>query len=125
MRRRPPRSTRTDTRFPYTTLCRSEPSGVRRPRPSDPVPPDLPKGIPQIPCVPFMVAKRRLSGPIAQAQPDRLQGVEVAAESGDDFLVVLFARGDPIAKPDITEMAGGVAAGDGWAGTGEAWNGVG
>src|SRR3546814_1172402 len=23
MRRRPPRSTRTDTRFPYTTLCRS------------------------------------------------------------------------------------------------------
>src|SRR3546814_11103027 len=24
MRRRPPRSTRTDTLFPYTTLCRSE-----------------------------------------------------------------------------------------------------
>src|SRR3546814_14441222 len=26
MIRRPPRSTRTDTRFPYTTLCRSAPS---------------------------------------------------------------------------------------------------
>src|SRR3546814_176011 len=30
MRRRPPRSTRTDTRFPYTTLCRSENSGSLR-----------------------------------------------------------------------------------------------
>src|SRR3546814_19210571 len=27
---RPPRSTRTDTLFPYTTLCRSEGDGVRR-----------------------------------------------------------------------------------------------
>src|SRR3546814_10893056 len=27
MRRRPPRSTRTDTLFPYPTLCRSEPDG--------------------------------------------------------------------------------------------------
>src|SRR3546814_4803127 len=27
MCRRPPRSTRTDTRFPYTTLCRSQASG--------------------------------------------------------------------------------------------------
>src|SRR3546814_12348679 len=26
MRRRPPRSTRTDTLFPYTTLCRSAPA---------------------------------------------------------------------------------------------------
>src|SRR3546814_17577636 len=28
MRRRPPRSTRTDTLFPYTTLCRSRPCGL-------------------------------------------------------------------------------------------------
>src|SRR3546814_18967768 len=28
MRRRPPRTTRTDTLFPYTTLFRSQPSGV-------------------------------------------------------------------------------------------------
>src|SRR3546814_9453256 len=33
MIRRPPRSTRTDTLFPYTTLFRSLP-GCRRPRPS-------------------------------------------------------------------------------------------
>src|SRR3546814_9622999 len=31
MRRRPPRSTRTDTPFPYTTLCRSRMGGVRPP----------------------------------------------------------------------------------------------
>src|SRR3546814_15097632 len=30
MRRRPPRSTRTDTRFPYTTLFRSRQRGGRR-----------------------------------------------------------------------------------------------
>src|SRR3546814_4360422 len=30
MLRRPPRSTRTDTLFPYTTLFRSSPSGARR-----------------------------------------------------------------------------------------------
>src|SRR3546814_12930785 len=28
MIRRPPRSTRTDTRFPYTTLCRSRETGL-------------------------------------------------------------------------------------------------
>src|SRR3546814_18921113 len=28
--RRPPRSTRTDTLFPYTTLCRSRPSSLMR-----------------------------------------------------------------------------------------------
>src|SRR3546814_14597013 len=32
MIRRPPRSTRTDTRFPYTTLFRSEPRWGLRPR---------------------------------------------------------------------------------------------
>src|SRR3546814_20866773 len=31
MIRRPPRSTRTDTLFPYTTLCRSHPAAVRYP----------------------------------------------------------------------------------------------
>src|SRR3546814_7335322 len=31
MLRRPPRSTRTDTLFPYTTLCRSHPAPGRRP----------------------------------------------------------------------------------------------
>src|SRR3546814_5116585 len=36
MRRRPPRSTRTDTRFPYTTLFRSTDEDVeRRDRPKD------------------------------------------------------------------------------------------
>src|SRR3546814_4891280 len=30
MRRRPPRSKRTDTLFPYTTLCRSRTLGLRR-----------------------------------------------------------------------------------------------
>src|SRR3546814_19328097 len=30
MIRRPPRSTRTDTLFPYTTLCRSDKEGVTR-----------------------------------------------------------------------------------------------
>src|SRR3546814_9401242 len=30
MIRRPPRSTRTDTLFPYTTLCRSEPRSAHR-----------------------------------------------------------------------------------------------
>src|SRR3546814_16002304 len=30
MRRRPPRSTRTDTLFPYTSLCRSEPKAEAR-----------------------------------------------------------------------------------------------
>src|SRR3546814_1932567 len=32
--RRPPRSTRTDTLFPYTTLFRSTPAAMLRPRPS-------------------------------------------------------------------------------------------
>src|SRR3546814_9441009 len=32
MRRRPPRSTRTDTLFPYTTLFRSERCGLRLPQ---------------------------------------------------------------------------------------------
>src|SRR3546814_15573799 len=37
MIRRPPRSTRTDTLFPYTTLFRSEPARhFARPRPQDP-----------------------------------------------------------------------------------------
>src|SRR3546814_2787875 len=31
MIRRPPRSTRTDTRFPYTTLCRSQVPARQRP----------------------------------------------------------------------------------------------
>src|SRR3546814_14264123 len=35
MRRRPPRSTRTDTLFPYTTLFRSRPGGLRRQAPHD------------------------------------------------------------------------------------------
>src|SRR3546814_14034060 len=34
MIRRPPRSTRTDTLFPYTTLFRSPPAGFRRHRPA-------------------------------------------------------------------------------------------
>src|SRR3546814_9165681 len=32
MIRRPPRSTRTDTLFPYTTLCRSEPTPAHSPQ---------------------------------------------------------------------------------------------
>src|SRR3546814_2401174 len=35
MIRRPPRSTRTDTLFPYTTLFRSAPAGARAPEPGD------------------------------------------------------------------------------------------
>src|SRR3546814_3014108 len=42
MRRRPPRSTRTDTRFPYTTLFRSHPCTPRhRPR-TRPEPAEVP-----------------------------------------------------------------------------------
>src|SRR3546814_6817484 len=40
MRRRPPRSTRTDTLFPYTTLFRSP----RPPRPAPPSVPTRPRG---------------------------------------------------------------------------------
>src|SRR3546814_14224303 len=46
MIRGPPRSTRTDTLFPYTTLFRSDRYRSRPParrRPSEPAPPDAPK----------------------------------------------------------------------------------
>src|SRR3546814_3484474 len=64
MHRRPPRSTRTDTRFPYTTLvrsprrlpernCRARHPGLKcgafRPRPDD--------SPPEPPCVPISVAR--------------------------------------------------------------------
>src|SRR3546814_19871210 len=45
MIRRPPRSTRTDTLFPYTTLFRSPPAGVGQP------PPPLPQRQVRIPVL--------------------------------------------------------------------------
>src|SRR3546814_1243056 len=49
MIRRPPRSTRTDTLFPYTTLFRSTRSGRTRRRP---LPPRLPRRSPRSPLRP-------------------------------------------------------------------------
>src|SRR3546814_20481117 len=46
MIRRPPRSTRTDTLFPYTTLFRSAPGSPHRRRRADPVPPRPWRGAP-------------------------------------------------------------------------------
>src|SRR3546814_3441512 len=43
MIRRPPRSTRTDTLFPYTTLCRSGRGPVRRAEPTLRPRPDAPR----------------------------------------------------------------------------------
>src|SRR3546814_11553353 len=66
MIRRPPRSTRTDTLFPYTTLFRSHQG-------ADPVPRDLcVRDAPRSPCAPDLLRSASLSGLRSHRRPERL-----------------------------------------------------
>src|SRR3546814_2113271 len=67
MIRRPPRSTRTDTLFPYTTLFRSHAHRRDRPRPGD----QLARRLGQLPAPQGRTAQRRGAGERAFRQDAR------------------------------------------------------
>src|SRR3546814_19475788 len=102
MKRRPPRSTRTDTLFPYTTLFRSRSKGRERCRPAEPreaLPPPC-----QASAGLFLEARVQqaemwqsdLGRVAAPAQPSLL---ELAL--GDHALVVVEQRVDLLAVDDV------------------------
>src|SRR3546814_2866635 len=71
MIRRPPRSTRTDTLFPYTTLFRSSRSPVRRGRGDSDQRPGPASPAPQLPCDPRAQPARLWRRRGAARNPDR------------------------------------------------------
>src|SRR3546814_790686 len=91
MIRRPPRSTRTDTRFPYTTLFRSDHAPARAAAPGPPPAPDLaapanPRKAHRAPSLPPSVAtekrNHRLKPPATKTRqcPQRFTSSEEAAQ---------------------------------------------
>src|SRR3546814_15691290 len=106
MRRRPPRSTRTDTLFPYTTLFRSRPDPAARRRRGrlldggGPVPPPPPPARRLFRAPPYRrraVALRLDRGDHRRAQPrpDRRRDrcPDGAADAGvDDLLLAVAVR---------------------------------
>src|SRR3546814_19823332 len=91
MIRRPPRSTRTDTRFPYTTLFRSDHAPARAAAPGPPPAPDLaapanPRKAHRAPSLPPSVAtekrNHRLKPPATKTRqcPPRFTSPQEAAQ---------------------------------------------
>src|SRR3546814_6871467 len=79
MIRRPPRSTRTDTLFPYTTLFRSPPK--------DQLPPCPPFGVPGEAMATIAAAN--------DTEPEEASGGATLAKPGDSFLEVLYSAITP------------------------------
>src|SRR3546814_17733479 len=95
---RPPCSTPTDTLFPYTSLCRSEPARHRRPSRPRPGrrPPVLPEGTGvgsgAADRLPELRLPRRARGPLRGGAEERRQGDRadlLAADRRDRTSVVL------------------------------------
>src|SRR3546814_2222516 len=84
MRRRPPRSTRTDTLFPYTTLFRSK---GKLPSPTPPARIERSRDAPR--------ARRYVDGCLDFARHERIQGVRKRPEAAFDPPCAAMGRWQP------------------------------